>query len=40
MAASGLGLAVSWALDAPSGACIALALSGYGGLSVLRHRPA
>ena len=39
MAASGVGLAVSWGLDAPSGACIALALSGYGGLSVLRHRP-
>ncbi len=40
IAACALGLAVSWALDAPSGACIALALSGYGGLSVLRHRPA
>jgi zinc/manganese transport system permease protein len=39
VAASGLGLATSWALDAPSGACIALALSGYGGLSVLRRRP-
>ena len=36
VAASGLGLATSWALDAPSGACIALALSAYGGLSVLR----
>ena len=36
VAASGLGLATSWALDAPSGACIALALSAYGGLSVLK----
>jgi zinc/manganese transport system permease protein len=31
-----LGLAASWALDAPSGACIALALSAYGALSILR----
>lgn len=36
MAASGLGLAVSWVLDAPSGACVALALSAFGGLSALR----
>ncbi|MEI8268049.1 MAG: metal ABC transporter permease [Betaproteobacteria bacterium] len=36
VAASGLGLAASWMLDAPSGACIALALSGYGALSAVR----
>lgn len=30
------GLSLSWAFDAPSGACVALALSGYGAMSVLR----
>ena len=37
VAACALGLAASWALDAPSGACIALALSAYGGISILRR---
>jgi zinc/manganese transport system permease protein len=36
MASCGVGLAASWALDAPSGACVALALSTYGALSALR----
>lgn len=35
-AACGVGLAASWTLDAPSGACVALALSAYGALSALR----
>jgi zinc/manganese transport system permease protein len=35
VAACALGLAVSWVLDAPSGACVALALAGYGLLGVL-----
>jgi len=34
--ASGAGLAASWAFDAPSGACVALALSAFGALSALR----
>jgi zinc/manganese transport system permease protein len=36
VAACGAGLAASWAFDAPSGACVALALSAYGALSALR----
>ncbi len=36
VAACGLGLAASWAFDAPSGACVALALSTCGALSALR----
>ncbi len=40
MTASALGLALSWLLDAPSGACVAVALAGLGTLSVLkRGRP-
>jgi zinc/manganese transport system permease protein len=35
-AACALGLAASWLLDAPSGACVVLALSAYGLLSVAR----
>jgi len=34
--ACGAGLGASWAFDAPSGACVALALSTYGTLSALR----
>lgn len=34
--ACGAGLAASWAFDAPSGACVALALSTFGALSALR----
>jgi len=37
--AIGLGMAASWTLDAPSGACVALALAAWGALSALR-RPA
>lgn len=36
LVACGAGLVASWALDAPSGPCIALALSGCGALSALR----
>jgi len=36
MAACGAGLAASWGLDAPSGACVALALSAFGAMSALR----
>ncbi|MFG6446629.1 metal ABC transporter permease [Roseateles sp. BYS180W] len=35
--ACALGLGASWAWDAPSGACVALALASYGALSALRH---
>ncbi len=35
--ACGAGLAASWVFDAPSGACVALALSSYGALSALRR---
>jgi len=35
VAACGIGLALSWLLDAPSGACVATTLAGYGTLSVL-----
>lgn len=35
LAACGAGLAASWLLDAPSGACVALALSAFGALSAL-----
>lgn len=38
VAACGAGLAASWAFDAPSGACVALALSGWGALSALARR--
>lgn len=38
MAACGAGLAASWAWDAPSGACVALALSAFGALSALRRQ--
>lgn len=38
--ACALGLAVSWVLDAPSGACVALALAGFGLLSALAPGPA
>lgn len=34
--ACGAGLAASWLLDAPSGACVALALSAFGAASVVR----
>lgn len=37
--ACSVGLGVSWWLDAPSGACVALALSALGVASILRHRP-
>lgn len=37
-AACAAGLAASWALDGPSGACVALALSGVGLLSALAPR--
>ncbi|MDO9091765.1 MAG: metal ABC transporter permease [Rubrivivax sp.] len=37
--ACGVGLGVSWWLDAPSGACVALALSVMGAASILRRRP-
>ena len=37
---AGLGLGASWLFDAPSGACIVLALSAAGLLASLRHRPA
>ncbi len=36
VAACGVGLAASWAFDAPSGACVALALSACGAGSALR----
>lgn len=36
VAACGAGLGASWAFDAPSGACVALALSAFGALSALR----
>lgn len=36
----GLGLVASWALDLPSGACVALALSGFGCVAALRRREA
>ncbi|MDP3083429.1 MAG: metal ABC transporter permease [Rubrivivax sp.] len=36
VAACGAGLAASWVFDAPSGACVALALSAYGAASALR----
>jgi zinc/manganese transport system permease protein len=39
LAAAGLGLAASWGLDAPSGACIVLALAAAGLLGTLRVRP-
>jgi zinc/manganese transport system permease protein len=35
--AMGLGLAASWAWDAPSGACVAMALAAYGASSASRH---
>ncbi|MFM7532966.1 MAG: hypothetical protein ACKO5J_10905, partial [Rubrivivax sp.] len=34
VAAGALGLGLSWLLDAPSGACVAMALAGWGALSV------
>ncbi len=37
--AMGLGFGASWALDAPSGACVALALAGFGAASALRAQP-
>ena len=37
VAAGGIGLALSWLLDAPSGACVATTLAGYGTLSVLKR---
>lgn len=37
VAACGAGLAASWAFDAPSGACVALALAGFGTASALRR---
>ena len=37
VAACGIGLALSWLLDAPSGACVATTLAGYGTLSVLKR---
>jgi zinc/manganese transport system permease protein len=37
VAACGTGLAASWACDAPSGACVALALAGYGVASATRR---
>lgn len=40
VAACGAGLAVSWLLDAPSGACVALGLSVLGVSSVLRREVA
>lgn len=35
VAAGALGLGLSWLLDAPSGACVAMALAGWGVLSVV-----
>lgn len=40
VAACGAGLAASWAFDAPSGACVALALSAFGAGSAWRVPPA
>jgi zinc/manganese transport system permease protein len=40
MAACAAGLASSWAFDAPSGACVVLALAAFGTLSALRAPPA
>lgn len=40
VAACAAGLAASWGFDAPSGACVALALSAYGASSALRTGPA
>lgn len=40
LAAAGLGLAASWLLDAPSGACVVLTLSTAGLIASLRLRPA
>ncbi|MBL8350824.1 MAG: metal ABC transporter permease [Burkholderiaceae bacterium] len=37
VAACAAGLAASWGFDAPSGACVALALSAYGASSALRN---
>ena len=37
VAACGAGLAASWAFDAPSGACVAVALSAFGALAALRQ---
>ena len=37
--AGALGLFASWFLDAPSGACVALALGVWGVISTLRPRP-
>lgn len=39
-AAAAAGLALSWWLDAPSGACVALSLAAFGAASVLRNRAA